>query len=218
VICSNGAVLYQRSTGTVVRRRRLTPRRVVELQARVDDILPGACWAWETERGIVPDEGFHALGTRPGAELDELAASPAVTPLPSDRTVPIDQRLAGYGPIVRGLLAHAGLAPVEIVRRLKGRVPARVSSSSAIFLEVTAPEVHKAAMLRDYCGRAAIGAEEVVAFGDHLNDLTMLRWAGRGIAMANAFPDVLAKVAERTDFGNHEDGVARHLEKILADR
>ena len=217
VICSNGAVLWQRTTGTVVRRRTITQRRFTHLHATVNEMLEGACWAWETERGIVPDDVFRWLGTRPGYELDELLASPDLH-LQGDPGLPILDRLAGYGTIVRGLLAHPEMPAAEVYRRLHGRVPARLSSSSAIFLEVTAPKVGKAAMLRDYCKRAGIARDEVVAFGDHMNDLRMLQWAGRGIAVAGAYHQVLARIPEHTDRPNHADGVAIHIEKILADR
>jgi len=217
VICSNGAVLYRRSDRKIVHRRAITLRRMVKLYAQVNEVLDGACWAWETDLGIVPDDGFRVLGTQPGKELDELVASPELD-LPGHPDIPIEQRLAGFGRIVRGLLAHPELPCSEVMRRLRGQRSARLSSSSATFLEVTAPEVHKGAMLRRVCARRGIDARNVVAFGDHLNDLTMLRWAGRGIAMKGAYQGVLDRVAERTDETNVQDGVALAIEKLLADR
>ncbi len=54
----------------------------------------------------------------------------------------------------------------------------------------------------------------MVAFGDNHNDLAMLQWAGRGVAMANAQPVVLDAVAEVT--ASHlDDGVAAVLETLL---
>ena len=46
------------------------------------------------------------------------------------------------------------------------------------------------------------------------NDLPMLRWAGRGIAVANAHPEVLA-AATHTTKTNDDDGVAFALETLL---
>ena len=216
MICSNGAVLVNRSNRKIIRRRTITPQRVSGLYSRVNESVKDTCWAWETESGIVPDERFRDLNERTGAQLDELVASPKLE-LPGDESSPIEERLAGFGRIVRGLLAHPELTPEEIVLRLKGRVPARLSSSSAIFLEVTAPEVHKGAMLRTFCAREGIASHEVVAFGDHLNDLTMLRWAGRGIAMKGAYKG-LDRFADRTTATNADDGVALMIEELIADR
>jgi len=178
--------------------------------------LPSACWAWETQQGIVPDEVFRVLGTQPGKELDELLASPDLE-LPGDPRVPVEQRLAGFGRIVRGLLTHPVLTCQDVVERLHRQVPARLSSSSAMFIEVTAPRIDKGAMLRWFCARQAIAAQDVVAFGDHLNDLTMLRWAGRGIAMKDANPELCRRIPEQTDYAYDEDGAAYALEKLIAD-
>lgn len=218
VICSNGAQLYHRPTRRVVRRRTLTATRLRNLYQSVGEVLGAdqVCWAWETKSGVVPDAEFRALGTTPGAELDELVASPALD-LPREPGLSIEQRLAEFGPTVRALLAPLGFDCEEAVRRLHQRVPARLSSSSAVFLEVTAPGVHKGAMLKDLCAREGIDQHEVMAFGDHLNDLTMLRWAGRGIAMRNAHTAVAKQVPEKTEHSNADDGVALAIEKLLAD-
>jgi len=53
----------------------------------------------------------------------------------------------------------------------------------------------------------------VIAFGDMPNDVSMLAWAGRGIAVANAHPEVLA-VADEVTASNDEDGVALVLERL----
>ncbi|GAB3914269.1 hypothetical protein GCM10029964_125300 [Kibdelosporangium lantanae] len=52
----------------------------------------------------------------------------------------------------------------------------------------------------------------MVAFGDMPNDIEMLKWAGHGVAMANAHEDVLA-VADEITAPNVEDGVAQVLER-----
>jgi len=52
----------------------------------------------------------------------------------------------------------------------------------------------------------------VVAFGDMPNDIPMLLWAGHGVAMGNAHPDVLA-VADEVTASNADDGVGRLLER-----
>ena len=59
-----------------------------------------------------------------------------------------------------------------------------------------------------------IGRETVWAFGDMPNDLPMLDWAGRGVAVANAHEDVLAAADDRCA-ANDEDGVAEYLARHL---
>ena len=55
----------------------------------------------------------------------------------------------------------------------------------------------------------------MIAFGDMPNDVSMLAWAGRGVAVGNAHPEVLA-VADEVTATNDEDGVAQALERVLA--
>ncbi len=55
----------------------------------------------------------------------------------------------------------------------------------------------------------------MIAFGDMPNDLPMLRWAGYGVAVANAHPQVLAAADEITA-ANDEAGVARVLERLYS--
>ena len=57
------------------------------------------------------------------------------------------------------------------------------------------------------------GAENVMAFGDGLNDLSMIRAAGTGVVMANAFDEVKRYADYITDDCDH-DGVAAAIEKF----
>jgi hydroxymethylpyrimidine pyrophosphatase-like HAD family hydrolase len=75
--------------------------------------------------------------------------------------------------------------------------------------------VSKAAALARWCKTSDIDAADVWAFGDMLNDLTMLAWAGRSFAVANAHRDVLAAVTD-VCASNDDDGVARSLEAAIA--
>ena len=89
------------------------------------------------------------------------------------------------------------------------------SEPSAALWEMSGRGVNKGSRLAALCEDWGIGAEEVVAFGDMPNDLAMLRWAGRGIAMGNAAPEV-AQAAGEVTLSNDEDGVAVVLEQLLA--
>ena len=59
-----------------------------------------------------------------------------------------------------------------------------------------------------------IAPEAVVAIGDHLNDLSMFRAAGLGVAMGNA-PDEVKRQAKLVIGRNDEDGVGRFIEDLL---
>lgn len=89
-----------------------------------------------------------------------------------------------------------------------------MTRSGGPFVEISAAGVHKASALAGLCVDLGVVAEEVVAFGDMPNDLPMLAWAGRGIAVANAHPDVLA-AAHETAPSNDQDGIAAALERLV---
>ena len=63
-------------------------------------------------------------------------------------------------------------------------------------------------------GEHGVDAADVVAFGDMPNDLPMLAWAGHGVAVANAHPEVHA-VADEVTATNDDDGVAQVLERLF---
>jgi hydroxymethylpyrimidine pyrophosphatase-like HAD family hydrolase len=98
-----------------------------------------------------------------------------------------------------------------IVRAHAGELS--VTHSGSNFVEVGASALTKAVALAAPCQRLGIQARGVLAFGDMPNDLPMLQWAGCGIAVANAHPDVLVVIATVTS-SNDEDGVARVLEAL----
>lgn len=74
-----------------------------------------------------------------------------------------------------------------------------------------APEgVSKASGLADICAELGVAQTDVLAIGDGRNDLEMLRWAGRGVAMGQA-PDVVKAAADAVTTSWAEDGVAVEL-------
>ena len=86
--------------------------------------------------------------------------------------------------------------------------------SAPFFIEVMAQGIDKAASLDRLSKSLGIKQEEVIAFGDGYNDLSMIEYAGMGVAMNNAVDGV----KERADYitlSNDEDGIAYALNKFL---
>jgi 5-amino-6-(5-phospho-D-ribitylamino)uracil phosphatase len=82
------------------------------------------------------------------------------------------------------------------------------------FLEVTADSAHKGAALELLARTLGFRREETIAFGDGVNDVTMIEWAGRGVAVGRAHKDVLAAADEHIA-APEEEGVAAWLEANL---
>ncbi|MFC7060939.1 Cof-type HAD-IIB family hydrolase [Halobacillus seohaensis] len=89
-----------------------------------------------------------------------------------------------------------------------------ISNSSPTNIEVNPSGVNKAAALLKVCERLNIEMDNVLAVGDSLNDMAMIREAGIGVAMGNAQAD-LKEAATWVTTTNDEDGVAKAIESIL---
>ncbi|MBO4461020.1 MAG: HAD family phosphatase [Clostridiales bacterium] len=61
---------------------------------------------------------------------------------------------------------------------------------------------------------SGIGLKDMVAFGDDLNDIDMLKLCGKGIAVSNAIKEVL-DIADDVTLSNDEDGVASWIERNI---
>jgi hydroxymethylpyrimidine pyrophosphatase-like HAD family hydrolase len=79
------------------------------------------------------------------------------------------------------------------------------------WLTIHSDQATKGEAVRTVMGEVGCSAEEVIVFGDEVNDVGMLQLAGRGIAVENAIPSVI-EVADQVIGSNGEDSVARFLE------
>lgn len=89
-----------------------------------------------------------------------------------------------------------------------------VFRSAPFFLELVPKGIDKAQSLQRLLSVLKLTARDLIAFGDGYNDLSMLRFAGMGVAMANAAPEVRA-AADHVTASNDEDGVAEALALLL---
>ena len=82
--------------------------------------------------------------------------------------------------------------------------------SAPFFLELVPKGIDKAQSLLRLLSKINLTPADLIAFGDGYNDLSMLKLAGVGVAMANAAPEVRAD-ADYVTLSNEEDGVAAAL-------
>ena len=81
-------------------------------------------------------------------------------------------------------------------------------------LQVSHRLVSKAQALRTVAFELGVPQQEVMAIGDHLNDVAMMRWAGLGVAVGNAHPETLA-VADHVTGHNDAEGVADAVRRFV---
>lgn len=87
--------------------------------------------------------------------------------------------------------------------------------SSPSYLEIFHAEASKGNALLFLANKLGIDRSEILGMGDAGNDVSMLEVCGHAYMMKNA-DDSVAPQIPRTDFTNDEDGVARHIEKLLS--
>ena len=159
-------------------------------------------FALATDRGFVHEPGFAEL--MPAAVHDD----------------PVDDVLALGGSTAFKLLVFHADRPLAALLQEIPPLIAHLDTGFAVrhmgaeAAEIGPADDDKGAGLRWLCTHLGVDAADVIAVGDEQNDLTMLEWAGHGVAVANADPGVRA-AADETIGSNLDEGVARFLEGLV---
>lgn len=199
-VCGQGAQLYDATADRLLTSAALDLARARALTGRLEREL-GAL-----ELGVVTAAPANRCVTTAGF----------IDPAPRGSTVVTDRRLLWAEPIEKVLLRHPALPDGEVAaaaERLGGGEVTVVHSQRGM-VEILPAGITKAAGLTAAAGLLGFTAAETIAFGDMPNDLSMLGWAGHGVAMANAHPELRA-VADEIAPANDADGVAAVLERLF---
>ncbi len=200
-VCANGGVLWDLGRDQLIDALTLAPDAAAAVVRALDRALPGGAWAVERTESFGHEPGYTPRW-----------------PVPETTVVAHVQSLLTE-PSVKLLFRHERLSPDAMLgpaREAVGTLAELTHSNSAEgLLEISAPGVNKATTLARLCQSRGIDRREVIAFGDMPNDLAMLEWAGRAVAVANAHADVV-EVADELTASNDEDGVALVLERVWA--
>jgi hydroxymethylpyrimidine pyrophosphatase-like HAD family hydrolase len=113
------------------------------------------------------------------------------------------------------IIVDAAVSPAQVVRIADdlGFDCIEDTTGDPGVVEIVRRGVSKASALEALRVTLGIATADTVAVGDHLNDIEMLRWAARGIAMGHAPAIVRETAAEVTDSCD-DDGLAIVLESI----
>ena len=117
-------------------------------------------------------------------------------------------------PVSRVIIRDPAASPDEFVR-LVGELHLPGADQSigwSAWLDLTPVGVSKQSGLRRVCAELGLTASDVLALGDGRNDIEMLRWAGRGVAVGQASLEVRA-AADAVTEDAEDDGVALELER-----
>ncbi|MGW2346039.1 HAD family hydrolase [Streptomyces sp. NPDC001661] len=200
-VCAQGAQLYDgvrdRLLWSLTLDRDLAEQAIGKIEAEI-----GQLYAAVDQDGV---EGLTLI--EPGYLM----------PHPTLPAVRVEGRAALWErPISKVLLRHPSLSDDELAAVARAAVGplATVTMSGPGTVELQPRGVTKATGLSLAAERLGAGAADTIAFGDMPNDVPMFAWAGRGVAVANAHPELKA-VADEVTSSNEEDGVAVVVERLL---
>ena len=204
LICYQGAVLRHPLTGEFYAHHSMPP---VDAAEAISAVLAANIFviAYIDERLCIAERrpeldrylGFHPEGA-------EVVLVPDLPALVAASTTTKILFVAEPDIVTRTL---ADLAP-----RFAGRL--ELIRSHQLFGEFTALGVSKGHMLEQLARKLGIPQRAVVAIGDQENDMSMISWAGLGLAMGNAIPQVKA-IADAILPSVQEAGVAFAIEHYL---
>jgi len=193
VVASNGAVVFRYPPMEVVHEETFDARPAVEAVLREH---PSALVAVE-ERGV----GYRVNRPFPDGELSGLLIETEVADLVADRVSRV---------IIRDPEASADDF-VALAGRLGLHGTDYVVGWTA-WLDLSPVGVSKASGLALVAEQLGVAQADVLAVGDGRNDIEMLQWAGRGVAMGQAVEEV-REAADATTATVYDDGVVVELER-----
>lgn len=202
----NGALIQDLPRGKVIDHRPIsveTTRKIIAAARKVDpecmvsiEILD----KWYTDQcpsthGLVPETG-------------RLFEPDFIGPLGAFLKVPVTKLML--------LAPPSRIVKVRdlVLNRFKGQVSVAVCDQ--YLLQIAATGVDKGHALARLAQHYGVAQENVMAMGDAPNDIGMIRWAGLGVAMANAWPEVLA-AADVVVGPNDLDGVGQAIREFILD-
>lgn len=204
-VFANGAVTRHLGRDELIRGFWMDHEVTRDLLGLLRRDLPGAGFAIEFEDTVAFEAGFEQV----------VPIVPDERPV-VDLAAALDASAARWQRVQKILVYDLSLDVDELFRRVAKVVGKRAapSYSGLDFIELAAGVVTKATALELLARDLSIDPSQVVSFGDNHNDLAMLRWAGRGYAMANATAD--AKAAANEVIGHNDaDGLAIKIEELL---
>jgi len=197
VICCHGALTKDFAAN----------RTLVHIPVPLIHAKPMVAFAEENGLGVALyiNEAFYRLAGSP-IVMDDMRG-------PGWHEVPSLVGLLGEAPT---FIRFLGEASVSAMQANFGDLPLNYRLEHwGAFVEcaVLSREASKQAALARLCADFQIPAESVLAVGDSRNDVPMLRWAGIGVAMGNALPEVREAV-RYVSASNERDGVALAIERF----
>jgi hydroxymethylpyrimidine pyrophosphatase-like HAD family hydrolase len=195
-VCSNGAVIVSYPPQEIVKAITFDPRDVI---SRVEEFAPGTLIAVE-EIG----RGYRLNDHFPGGDL-------------TGEMIIEDIEQLSSRPVTRVILRDPTRSDADFVSLAKhlGLHGVTYFVGWSAWLDIAPEGVNKATALAEVALGLGVSAADVLAFGDGRNDIEMLRWAGRGVAIGDA-PDEVRQAADDVSVPFADGGPVFELRRWFA--
>lgn len=204
MICTNGAEILETASGLRIYEDAIDGALCREVAEAVDGLgLP-----WQ-----VYEDGFIRISApNPWSDLDQRLTGQVVKPItPGERDAFLARGQTKF--LVPGDAQRIAVVLPQLQAAFAGR--AEVLTSKPYFLEILPLGVDKGRALERLCAMLGIGLAEVLAIGDSMNDLGMLKAAGQSWTPANGIPEAKAVAGRVCALTHEEDAVAAIIEECL---
>ena len=212
LVCSNGAMVYDRQEETVLASDLIPTELAVQVMEVCDRF--GVYYEFY-------DRGEAVTVT------DNVRLGEEVYHFPPDRLRFLKKNYKAKVPDLKAYLRENHICPEKInsqfippeirpqlIAALRKLGEMEIASSYPDTMEINAPGVCKARGLERLCALLGIDRQDVMAMGDGENDEPMLRWAGTSVAMGNAGESTKAAARYVTDDVD-SDGAARAIQRFV---
>lgn len=224
MICSCGSTVVRSDTFDIAIRNWLPRQVAVRLLAELHRRMPQMYVSLETENEwFVSDERYFACLD---AYMNGLGGKvKSIAQVTAEPLVELAEARLGKDEMVPRLLAiHDGVDEDEMMETAR-EIAAEVAVETGVSVNVgwtgcpmsfdfMLGGVNKALALHQVCQNLCVPPSRTMAMGDQNNDVEMLQWAGRGVAVANAAPQLKAVANAVSPLTNDEDAVAVEVERI----
>lgn len=202
ILSYNGAKIINFQTGEVVYNETLPEEMIPSIYEEAVD----------NNVGIITYEGNDAIAGNGIDKYNEIEARINGIGLREVEDFPNYVKF----PVNKCLLTGEPEHMAEVEQKMKDRFGnfLNIYRSEPFFVEVMPQNIDKAYSLGKLLKHLDLDRSQMIACGDGFNDLSMIKYAGLGVAMSNA-QDVVKEAADYVTLSNDEDGVAKVIDKFM---
>ena len=202
ILAYNGAKVLNCQTGEVIYQKTLPPESIQYIYDASKEFKTGLL-SYDTEGIITPEEPDEFIQIE--AKINKL----------SMKKVDNFVEYINY-PVNKCLMTAEGTYLADVEAEMKKRFGDRLNiyRSESFFLEIMPQSIDKAYSLGKLLEHLGMRKEQMICCGDGYNDLSMIQYAGLGVAMENANDQVKA-AADYITLSNDKDGVAHVIQKFM---